>query len=82
MQVQGEVWLTGNPPFTVTYEYLNEKPIPTDITAYRPDPRNYLSENKKYTALLIFDSENTFNGISTIILRRIKIDGKIFAKIR
>lgn len=77
-----QVYLEGNPIFSLTYKSLKEKynkkdGIKTDITSYRPDPRNYLKKNKKYDAQLIFyrvyDTDNNmYDELKYVIIGGIK----------
>ena len=76
------IWLYGNPVFSLSYSKDRYSDISTrgeltDITGYRPDPRDMLNKNKKYKAKGTFSRETDYNGDDLWILRNIIIEPDI-----
>jgi len=82
------LWLYGTPVFSLSYipdgddvrRYELQKSNTsignfTDITGYRPDPRDILKKNKKYKATGKFNRETDYGGKDIWILREVNIEG-------
>lgn len=67
------VWLEGDPVYSLTYFDVSGREIRTDITGYRPDPSQYLSEDRKYAATIIFESEYDYQGKERWVLRSMSV---------
>lgn len=79
------VWLRGTPVFSLSYNgsETSDSEYLTDISGYRPDPRDVLEPKTKYRVIGIFDRETNYNGDDIWILRRfIMPDGSKFAYTR
>lgn len=82
------IWLYGNPVFSLSYSHSSGKVYkkilgePTDISAYRPDPRDYLSTSTLYNGIGKFERETSQDGSDIWILREVKIEDKKFVYIR
>lgn len=74
------IWLHGTPIFSLSYSTslpgsTGNLCNPTDITGYRPDPRDLLERGKKYKVVGKFTRETTGNGDDIWILKQIYMDG-------
>ncbi len=77
------IWLSGNPIFSLVYHHQKLGNVLTDVTGYRPDPRDKLIALKKHQAQLFFDQEIDYKGEKITILRKIKLaDGQVLTYIR
>lgn len=77
-----KVWLTGKPLEGLVYkdpETGND--MPTDASAYRPDPRDIFDGKKKYTAQLVFE-EMLIDGEREDMIRMVTVGKHVFVKIR
>jgi hypothetical protein len=53
-----------------------------DISSFRPDPREYLTEGRVYSAVIEFESENLCSGEKITIPRKIKTQSRVFVNVR
>lgn len=85
MDVVGEIWLYGNPIFSLVWQDSKMSiGTHTDVSAYRPDPTIYLNKDKKYKAKISLVKETNYKGEDIWVLRRIKVleDGKDYVYVR
>ena len=67
------IWLDGNPIFSLAYIDELGKRIYVDLTGFRPDPKDYLTKGKKYSADLLFHKEKDYQNIDQWVLRGVTL---------
>lgn len=80
--ITSQVWLTL--PSKGGFIYIDpdtKLSIITDASAYRPDPRETLKVNKKYTAQLVLE-EVLIDKAYERVIRTVVVNGKTYMKIR
>jgi hypothetical protein len=71
---KAEIFLKGHPTYALTYNLPKKNvQISWDITAFRPDPRNFLKKGTVYKGTVIFSKENLCDGTEILIPREIRI---------
>ena len=51
-----KIWIAGSPrPFALFYQNGSDV-VPVELQSFRPDPENYLEKNRKYQAILVFET--------------------------
>jgi hypothetical protein len=69
-----DVWLDGNPVFSLTYEIEPGKYMYNDLLGFRPDPVDYLTPGIKYSATLIFHTEKDHQNRDRWVLRYVDVE--------
>jgi len=80
LEKTAKVWLDES---SFTYQTpFSAHEIPTDASAYRPDPRDVLAPGRTYNATITFQEQVDALGDITFVIRRITVNDVVFAKIR
>ena len=81
---KAEIFLKGQPVYALTYNLPKKNEQRSwDISAFRPDPRDFLKKGTLYKGTITFSKENLCDGTEILIPREIRIDkNKKFNNIR
>jgi hypothetical protein len=67
------VWLDGNPVFSLTYKGRRGEDVYNDLSGFRPDPADYLVPGIKYHAHLVFNTEKDYQNKDQWVLRYVYV---------
>lgn len=90
-QLATEVFLSEIPVFmtkkemkVVSLSYINGNgdEIKNDINSFRPDPRDFLSQKKKYKGVVYFQEQYGPENKYILVLKEINVDNTSFVRIR
>ena len=52
-----KIWIVGSPrPYVLCYRNASKGVVPVELQSFRPSPENYLKQNQKYQATLMFET--------------------------